>query len=338
MLILGIGLTITTIIDILITTLSPNGSGFITSYVTRYTWEVYLRVSNNKPKKHFLKSSGVVIICLVLTIWVTALWIGNTLIIYTEPQALLDSDGLPVQSFGKKLYYMGYVLSTLGNGEYKPSNNFWQLYTSLISFNGLILITVALSYVVPILEAVVKKRKLSLEIASIGINLTQIIESNWEKDKFSSFLSQCQNLKSEILQLSQLHLAYPILHYFHSTEVKTSLPMCISSLYEVINFINCAIKDESLKKEIRICNLSFALTTYFQTLNTAHIAPSEKPPPLPNFKYLRQKGIPILESDIEIQQNYDQIKERRKLINGCLSTDGWKWEEMENYQEEINFI
>ncbi len=333
---LGVSLTIAIIIDILITTLSPNGSGFITSYVTRYTWELYLRVSNHKPKKIFLKSSGVFIICLVLTIWVSALWIGNTLIIYTDSYALLNSDDQPVTTFNKKLYYIGYVLSTLGNGEYKPSNNFWQLYTSIISFNGLILITVALSYVVPILEAVAKKRKLSLEIASFGMNPMEIIEKNWEKDQFASFVGQCQELKSEILLLSQLHLAYPILHYFHSTEIKTSLPICLSMIDEVINFVNCAIEEKPFKKELGICKLNFALTTYLQTLNAAHIAPAKSTPPIPDYKHLKLKGLPIIEDDNQVKENYNEIKNRRKLVSGYLLTDGWQWNQMENAQQNLS--
>jgi hypothetical protein len=42
-----------------------------------------------------------------------------------------------------KIFYTGYTLSTLGLGDMEPEGNFWDILTAILSFTGLILISIA---------------------------------------------------------------------------------------------------------------------------------------------------------------------------------------------------
>jgi hypothetical protein len=43
-----------------------------------------------------------------------------------------------------KIFFTGYTLSTLGLGDIEPEGNFWDILTAVLSFTGLILISIAI--------------------------------------------------------------------------------------------------------------------------------------------------------------------------------------------------
>jgi hypothetical protein len=47
-----------------------------------------------------------------------------------------------------KIFYTGYTLSTLGLGDMEPEGNFWDILTAILSFTGLILISIAITYLI----------------------------------------------------------------------------------------------------------------------------------------------------------------------------------------------
>jgi hypothetical protein len=55
-----------------------------------------------------------------------------------------------------KIFY-GYTLSTLGLGDMEPEGNFWDILTAILSFTGLILISI--TYLIPVVSAEIAKRK-----------------------------------------------------------------------------------------------------------------------------------------------------------------------------------
>jgi hypothetical protein len=58
-----------------------------------------------------------------------------------------------------KIFYTGYTLSTLGLGDMEPEGNFWDILTAILSFTGLILISIAITYLIPVVSAEIAKRK-----------------------------------------------------------------------------------------------------------------------------------------------------------------------------------
>jgi hypothetical protein len=51
-----------------------------------------------------------------------------------------------------KIFYTGYTLSTLGLGDMEPEGNFWDIL-AILSFTGLILISIAITYLIPVVSA-----------------------------------------------------------------------------------------------------------------------------------------------------------------------------------------
>jgi hypothetical protein len=68
----------------------------------------------------------------------------------------------------------------MGNGDYKSPSNFWRLFTFILSFSGFMLITTAVTYMLPVLSADVAKRKLSKKIFLMGLNPQEFYSTDTE--------------------------------------------------------------------------------------------------------------------------------------------------------------
>jgi hypothetical protein len=77
-----------------------------------------------------------------------------------------------------KIFYTGYTLSTLGLGDMEPEGNFWDIL--ILSFTGLILISIAITYLIPVVSAEIAKRKISVTINTIGGSVEEMLLNYWD--------------------------------------------------------------------------------------------------------------------------------------------------------------
>jgi len=88
--------------------------------------------------------------------------------------SLVNSSKIPASAI-EKLYYSGFVISTLGIGDFMASNDIWRIVTDVYSFTGLILLTMSVTYFIPVLSGVIKQRKLGINLSSLGSSPQEII-------------------------------------------------------------------------------------------------------------------------------------------------------------------
>ena len=66
------------------------------------------------------------------------------------------------------IYFVGYTLTTLGTGDFVPSGTWWDLLSVLATFSGLALVTLSITYAIPVIQAVAQKRTLACKFALWG--------------------------------------------------------------------------------------------------------------------------------------------------------------------------
>lgn len=76
------------------------------------------------------------------------------------------------------------------------------------------LITLAITYLLPVLSVVVEKRSLASQINALGTHASQIVTTAWDGDGFAAFAPQLVALTSSLGRLAEQHLTYPVLDYF----------------------------------------------------------------------------------------------------------------------------
>ncbi|MFL6192724.1 MAG: ion channel [Thermoanaerobaculia bacterium] len=319
----GIILVLTVITDVLGTTLRLTGGGPITSRLTPWLWRAAVRVA---PGHKSLGTMGFAIILFEVILWVGLVWIGWTLVLNMDTGSLLVTKTQAPVSFLDRLFFIGSSLVTVGTGKYEPTSNLWQLVATVAAANGFFLITLVITYLLPLVTEVVKRRQLASYIAALGDTPQKILTRAWNGEGFGLLAHHWIELTFPIQQLGQGHLAYPILHCFHSPERKTALAPNIAALDEALTLLECVVP-EKRPDQVSIYPLRCAIESFLETLTEAHLSPTKRPPPPPSLEPLRAAGIPML-GEGELGSILDALIKRRRLLWGLVTKEGWSWNDL----------
>lgn len=311
-------------LDIIITAFSANGAGFLTSKISHIVWHAWLFGSRKLKAPGLLNYAGMVVVCSVLLLWLLLIWGANILIVFSDPYSVLQSQTKVPASGWEKVYFTGYVISSLGNGDYIGGSAGWKVYIALSSFTGIIAITLSISYLVPVLSAVTGKRQLSLYISSLGQTPLQILLNGWNGKDFSRLETHLQSLSSQILSLSENHLSHPVLHFFYTADRDKASVLSIVKLDEALSILYGYVAEEKRPDPLTLQVARKSIDAFLQNLNSQMTPPAATAPPEPNLQLLEQKGIPLLQQ--ENMADKEDLQERRKLLLGLLIYEGRNWQ------------
>ncbi len=319
---LGLGITLITIYDMVYTILSPTGAGLIANRVSRGIWRLTLKSTNYNGHNKFLSYVGPMLLLIIVLTWIILLWFGNTMIVFSDSTALWSGDkNAFIDGLSESAYFIAYVLSSMGNGDYTPASDWWMFYTGFISYTGVVFISLGISFLIPVIEAITLKRKISLKINNLG-NSPKAIINNYKQKNFTKLTNELRDLESSLISISQNHLAYPIIHYFHSEKLYEALPIQLASLDEALSIIIYEIDKEKIDDFETIERLYKANTYYLSTLASAFIHPEDDEPVRPDTKYLND-----IKHQKEINDELNsKLSLRRKLLLAYLQNDGWEWD------------
>lgn len=325
LLISGLVITALATHDVLFTTFAPNGASHISGRVTSITWKTIHFISVKAGRRSILNGAGIVIICTILLSWVTMIWIGNALIFSADPQAVVHSSTRAAASYTDRIYYAGYVLSTLGIGDFKAGSSGWQIYTAIVSFYGLMLITIAISYMVPVISAVTDRRTLSIQIASLGHCPESILLNHWDGKDFKNLENSLFSLKEKIALHGQLHLSYPILQYFQNNKKITALMPNIVALDEALYILHYLVPEQIRPKRHVLEPMRIIVRSFFDSLATTSSFKEVENIPAIRTEKLECAAVPLLTLSGE---QLNELNKRRLFLKSILNNSGWQWKEI----------
>ncbi|MDX1531826.1 MAG: ion channel [Rhodothermales bacterium] len=332
LLLAGIALVVFVFVDAVWTTLGLHQAGPIAGRVAGWTWQGLTRLHRAISNHAFLASAGTVTLLAVAFTWVLLLFGGWFLIFLSDPDAVVAADtGLPADS-ESRFYFVGYTLVTLGIGDYVPTGG-WKAVTILCSVHGLFELTLAISYLLPVLGSATESRQLASSITGLGNTPQEILTRSWTGTDFGNLSSHLESISSELGFHVHAHQAYPILHYFHAMQPESSPPLRIAVLNEAVTLLECGIREDARPAPPTLHAVRFTLTQYLRLLNAVYVAPSDDPPPPPDLRPLRAAGIPCV-TDAEFEERLAEEAERRRVLWGRVQHDGWTWEDVQNESEE----
>ena len=225
-----------------------------------------------------------------------------------------------------KFYFSGYVLSTLGNGQYIPNGGGWQVTVAAFSFAGFIFITTAMTYLMNLTSAVIHKRKLSLFISNLGETPEEILVNSYTGNGFDRLTNVAPDLQQMINEHSQNHYAHPGVHFFYSISRTESLSCNLTNLDEALSLVQTHIKKNNLLDQdlrpLRDTIGKFLDTVKQNFIKTPELGVDAKP----NIQYFQKNGIPLEKQHGEQAED----KERRILLAGLLHSSGWNWDNIYN--------
>jgi hypothetical protein len=183
--------------------------------------------------------------------------------------------------------------------------------------------TLGISYVLPVLQAVIAKRSLAIYITKLGRTPNQIIKKGWNGKSFSALYDRFTTLENMLLQHSERHLAYPVLHYFHSNYKDYSAPLRLAALDEAITIQEIFELDKT-DQAYNWNALRGAMDNYIVRLDNTFTGSPDKAPPFPYENPLNNST--VLENGKE--EELRQYQQRRCKLLGLINKDGWEWEDL----------
>ena len=318
---LGILLILGIFLDILFTTYSMEGGGKMTDVVLSNVWKLILWIARYQGTKKMLNHAGMFMMFGLILLWGLGLWVGFFLILASDPNSILSSGTGTAASLGEKFYFSGYILSTMGLGDYEPNNAVWGTVSSLFSFLGIVFITLIVSYVLPVLSKIVEKKQFSLYINHMGSTPQDLLLYFWNGKDFSEISQFGDQLRQQVLLISQSHKAYPVLHYFHTSRQNESLTISLCLIDEALDIlINRVARDQWEDKEIRPLRLAFDV--YLNTMRDTYRYKKRM------FKPMERDISKLTAANVRLSKGKEQDAERKALWKEVLRSKGWSWDDV----------
>lgn len=339
--IVGVALIVFVVSDVLRTTLLLEGGGPLTTRLSNFLWRFALRFHDRRRRSmashRRLSTVGVAILLVTLSVWMILIWGGWTMIFSLSPEAVVDTSSGEPADLVARFYFTGYTLITLGMGDFRPGPGVWQIATALAAANGFFLITLAIAYVLPLISAVVQKRQTAAYIASLGSTPNEILLNAWDGSGFGRLDDHLTNLALPLTLLGQNHLAYPVLHCFHSATRETALAPGVAALDEALILLQHGVEPDHRPGPAALRPLQEAIRTLLKTLASSYLRPDSETPPVPALAPLRAAGVRTADPP-GFRAALDALAPRRRLLLGLVRRAGWSWEDVLNSpapQEEL---
>jgi hypothetical protein len=336
--ILGVLLLFITATDLINTSLSVRGAGFMTKRLSKTIWTSLLAIHKKSGSGKILELGGAFILVAILVNWLLLIWASASLLFISQPDSLMNVETNSPTTIIDKIFYTGYTLSTLGLGDIEPDGPFWDILTAVLSFTGLILISIAITYLIPVVSAEIIKRRISVYITTLGCSTEDILTNYWNGKSFKELEQPFISLTGTIILHAQNQKAYSVLHFFHSSDKKEAFSLNLTNLDEALTILLYDIPAAQQPSLNVLMGLRRAITSYLVTLPEAFITPSNQSPPLPNLSAYETLGIQLNQGET-VDLAYEKIKSRRRLLLSLIQDDGWKWNDLQagSYNHEIFF-
>lgn len=322
----GATLVIAVLVDLIWTSLwVGGGAGTITRGVARTSWLGFHRLSGKGGRA--LTMAGPMILALTVAAWIFILWTGWFLVFTAGLASVISSSTHEVADTSDRLYFVGYTIFTLGNGDYKPNGDGWQLATALAAGSGLLAITLAITYLLSVVSAAVSGRSFAAQVSGMGDSAAGAVTGGWNGTSYAALAYPLQSLSSEASKLAEQYLAYPVLQYFHSEDPSKSPILALASLEQVVAVAQYGVPDGCRPPPVLLASATSAISNVLEALPHRLVKPAEDPLPNPSLEALSLAELPHLTPE-EFGKGLQLDVERRKRLRGLVEAHGWAVEDL----------
>ncbi|MBQ4827491.1 hypothetical protein J4729_23560 [Leisingera sp. HS039] len=131
--------------DFLLTTVGITGRRLPSRRVARAAWQILKRVLRHVPGGRIL--IGPLVMSSIAGFWIAGTALSWLLIFQASDTSVLVTDTRQPAGWVMDLGFIGEALSTLGAGNSSPGSTGWELATVLVAVNGMIVMTLSVSFV-----------------------------------------------------------------------------------------------------------------------------------------------------------------------------------------------
>ncbi|MEX0740595.1 MAG: potassium channel family protein [Pseudohongiella sp.] len=230
--VIGLAIIGFTLLDLVMTTLTMEGAGPASNVVSHLTWKCF-RLADRWLDSQWLRMlTGSVVLVVLVVFWLACTWLGWVLVFCWDGIQLINTATQQEASLVDRIYYVGYTITTVGYGDFRVLDTFGRLVSIVAGFTGLFLLTLAITYSIQVLTAVVEKRRLALLLDAMDLSRHETPAPPDERaQRIEIAADQLASLHADMAGVSQKYLAYPVIHAFNDRSPRVCLPVHISRVY-----------------------------------------------------------------------------------------------------------
>ncbi|MBB5378224.1 hypothetical protein HNQ07_003725 [Deinococcus metalli] len=325
----GVFLVLAVLADLIVTCLQA-GEGRLSRAVHRPLYALVQVTARISGRRRVLSWTTPVLIIGTLTAWTLLVWIGWTLVFWSQPGALLGADsGLPA-TLSATFYFVGYTLSTLGLGEIVAPDPVWRIVTDVAAISGFFLLTFAITFVVPIAQARSDRRELALHLHRAGPGAQALIlRAHTDHDR--GLLSLTTDLHFILNRIDAAHMNSPHLHRFHDHDRQDSLDISLPALGEALLILEGGLRTGAPQGLRRALASVDSLTRTFERI---HHRPLPPVPPPPDLHPLRSAGLNVAPPE-DFHAYLHTHEALRRRLHAMAQAGQWRWEQIAQVQDDL---
>ncbi len=301
------------------------GGGPLTRRVAGLVRQLFRWAYGHWENSRLLSAGGVATILVTILLWIGLIWMGWALVFSAQTGQIVDVAAGKAADVWQRIYFSGYIISTLGIGDVQPRGALWRVLVPAASLLGLIQVTFSIAYLIPISGAATHKRKVASYISCLGQSADDIILNMWDGEALTSISDHLQSITADLALLEQSHITYPVLHYFHSLKRPEAVGPSLAVLDEALSIIEHGVDEDHTLHVGLFHPARRIISNFLQTLDAAAEKTDAEVPPVPTLDRLRDAGIPVV-SDEAFEEKMAELDERRSLLHALVLADGWTWE------------
>jgi hypothetical protein len=239
------------LLDIFLTVLYARaGIAVFSSGMSRAIWLLF-RVVSRPFRRHrgtVLSFCGPVILVALIFVWAAGLALGSALIMHPHlGGGIRASQGSTPTDFMSALYAGASSLSFVGASDFKPHSAAFQALYMLNSLIGMSVMSLVLTYVMQIYNALRTRNALGLAIQTLSDDTgdaAELIAGLGPQGQFSSGFNNLSTLASDVSAIKESHHFYPLLFYFRFAEPYYSVSQTATVLLDSVSLLKSALRDE----------------------------------------------------------------------------------------------
>jgi hypothetical protein len=320
-LVTGVVLLIAALVDVLWTTLWPDGgSGPLSGLLTTLVWRLMRLIGRFWDRA--LSLAGPFVLAATLIMWIAMLWAGWVLLFAADSDSLIPKAGTDV-SWSGRIYFVAYSMFTMGNGDFSPAEGWAQLATSLTTATGMVIVTASVTYLLSVIPAVAQKRAFAASVTALGDRPADVVASAWNGRDFHALDLRLSTLASDLGVLADKHKAFPVLHYYHAADRSDASAIAVALLDEALTVIEHGVAAQGCNP-VAFRTARASADGYLSTLHSAYLTPATEAPASPDLARLRAIGVPTVD-DEQFHTAVDALADRRRALLGVVQGDAWEW-------------
>jgi hypothetical protein len=329
--VLGAGIIVLALVDMFATVLYARiNMGPASKLLSRTIWWAFHRVAGLLPqgRRDLLFSfCGPVVISAMVLDWAILLTLGSALLIHPAlGTGVVASDGATPTDFVTALYAGGGSIAVVGASDFAPKTGVFRLLFLLNSVLGLSLISLALTYLMQVYNALQRRNTIARRIDALTGHTgdaAELVAGLGAQGRFSTGYTSLSSTADEVGAVTEAHHFYPSLFYFRFREEVYSVSRFSQVALDTVSLIKSGLRDEDagwFKESAAVTQLWRAALLLLQTL-TDHYLPgraeaSDDPTDqarwrgryLLALRRLRQAGIRTVEDEGAGAENYVALR------------------------------